>query len=296
MPEVSGSGVCDLEGESRICPSFFLLIIPLTVDSRSYLNQWTQPDPVIPQPDNPQSLNRYMYVLGNPIRYNDPSGHNYCDLLNNNNLEDCTSGEQRTNSIRRSNIPSWDQSDIGHVRLRDISLAEGAYISFTNNPLKFAEYFVNPKNAPLEYDALEAFASYSTLHTTSDQLILSYIAAGYGVSAAERIQNARLNNLEAYLSNSGKLLTAGAAVSAMVIPLGLGSTGRTTPLTLDEQLAMEQVMSDPLSGATQLQVNMTDSRWPGSEGWEKWANNINGVEVHFVYNPLTGEFDDFKYK
>ena len=45
----------------------------------SYLNQWTQPDTVIPQPDNPQSLNRYMYVLGNPVRYNDPTGHRNCE-------------------------------------------------------------------------------------------------------------------------------------------------------------------------------------------------------------------------
>jgi len=30
---------------------------------------------VIPDPANPQSLNRYSYTLGNPLRYTDPSGH-----------------------------------------------------------------------------------------------------------------------------------------------------------------------------------------------------------------------------
>lgn len=34
-----------------------------------------QPDTIIPQPFNPQSLNRYTYVLNNPLRYTDPSGH-----------------------------------------------------------------------------------------------------------------------------------------------------------------------------------------------------------------------------
>jgi len=30
---------------------------------------------MIPNPANPQSLNRYSYCLNNPLRYNDPSGH-----------------------------------------------------------------------------------------------------------------------------------------------------------------------------------------------------------------------------
>ena len=42
----------------------------------SYITQaFIQPDDIIPDYKNPQSLNRYAYALGNPIRYNDPSGH-----------------------------------------------------------------------------------------------------------------------------------------------------------------------------------------------------------------------------
>jgi RHS repeat-associated protein len=40
-----------------------------------YLNRFTQPDTIVPEPGNPQSLNRYAYVLNNPLRYVDPSGH-----------------------------------------------------------------------------------------------------------------------------------------------------------------------------------------------------------------------------
>jgi RHS repeat-associated protein len=40
-----------------------------------YLNQFTQPDTIVSNPNNPQTWNRYAYVLNNPIRYNDPTGH-----------------------------------------------------------------------------------------------------------------------------------------------------------------------------------------------------------------------------
>jgi len=39
------------------------------------LGRFIQPDIVIPNPANPQSLNHYAYVRNNPINYVDPSGH-----------------------------------------------------------------------------------------------------------------------------------------------------------------------------------------------------------------------------
>lgn len=33
------------------------------------------PDTIVPNPANPQSLNRYSYCLNNPLKYIDPSGH-----------------------------------------------------------------------------------------------------------------------------------------------------------------------------------------------------------------------------
>ncbi len=41
------------------------------------LGRFTQPDTIVPEPGNPQALNRYSYVLNNPLRYTDPTG-NYC--------------------------------------------------------------------------------------------------------------------------------------------------------------------------------------------------------------------------
>jgi RHS repeat-associated protein len=33
------------------------------------------PDTIVPDPSNPQSLNRYSYALNNPVKYTDPTGH-----------------------------------------------------------------------------------------------------------------------------------------------------------------------------------------------------------------------------
>ena len=32
-----------------------------------------------------------------------------------------------------------------------------------------------------------------------------------------------------------------------------------------------------------------------TDGWIKMGYNVNGVETHFVYNPTTQAFDDFKF-
>ncbi len=39
------------------------------------IGRFISPDPIIPEPTNPQSFNRYSYVYNNPIKYTDPSGH-----------------------------------------------------------------------------------------------------------------------------------------------------------------------------------------------------------------------------
>ena len=38
------------------------------------LGRFVQADTIVPEPGNPQALNRYSYVLNNPLRYTDPTG------------------------------------------------------------------------------------------------------------------------------------------------------------------------------------------------------------------------------
>ena len=78
--------------------------------------------------------------------------------------------------------------------------------------------------------------------------------------------------------------------------IGRSNMATTEPRNLKKKLAMESVLKDPLSGAKQLRIPMTDKRWPGELGWVKMAKNVNGVEIHYVYNKNTQQFDDFKFK
>ena len=43
------------------------------------LGRFVQPDTIVPEPGNPQGLNRYSYVLNNPLRFIDPSGYDPLD-------------------------------------------------------------------------------------------------------------------------------------------------------------------------------------------------------------------------
>ncbi len=66
------------------------------------IGRFIQPDTIIPSPANPQSWNRYSYVLNNPVRYSDPSGHRMIDDECGMNGEDC--GERVPASI-------WNQPE-----------------------------------------------------------------------------------------------------------------------------------------------------------------------------------------
>ncbi|MEV7239402.1 Hint domain-containing protein, partial [Streptomyces sp. NPDC051020] len=97
--------------------------------------------------------------------------------------------------------------------------------------------------------------------------------------------------------NSNNTCPAGVGNPDAPEPLGRGSTGDVTPRSLKEQIAMKQAASDPASGfVVPLKKGMTDPRWDGSDGWQKMSRNIDGIEIHYVYNPRTGQVDDYKFK
>ena len=76
------------------------------------IGRFIQPDTMVPEPGNPQSLNRYSYVNNNPVRYTDPSGHAICAS------DDCSVvfGPRQRNLIRRGAAAYyWDQDGLEMV-------------------------------------------------------------------------------------------------------------------------------------------------------------------------------------
>jgi len=59
---------------------------------------------------------------------------------------------------------------------------------------------------------------------------------------------------------------------------------------------MEEAVSRP--GGKQLPIKMNDTKnnLLAKDGWVKMAQNIGGVEVHYVRNTKTGQALDFKFK
>ena len=104
--------------------------------------------------------------------------------------------------------------------------------------------------------------------------------------------------------------------SALVKPAGKGSSAngigtRVIPETIEEQVAMKQVMSNPYpleeGGAGEILdgITMNDKRWSWQEGWVKMEQKIAAfnkegkkitIVIHYVYNKLLNQFDDFKFK
>jgi RHS repeat-associated protein len=68
---------------------------------------FVQPDTLLPDPYNPQVLNRYSYALNNPVKYTDPSGHYVESAI------DLAFLAMDINDIRTGNADKWTYTGLG---------------------------------------------------------------------------------------------------------------------------------------------------------------------------------------
>lgn len=59
---------------------------------------------------------------------------------------------------------------------------------------------------------------------------------------------------------------------------------------------MTQARANPEAGEPLKLKGDMKPPWPEDEGWQKWSQNINHVEIRYNRNIKTGEVDDFKFK
>jgi len=79
----------------------------------SQLGRWIQPDTIVPNPGDPQALNRYSYCLNNPLKYTDPDGHIPVSLI--------TGG---VGALIAGGVDLGKQLIVDHKNIRDVNWAE----------------------------------------------------------------------------------------------------------------------------------------------------------------------------
>ena len=120
------------------------------------LGRFLQADTIIPDPANPQSLNRYSYTLGNPLRYTDPSGH-YTDDEIQKYLQDTYGSDWQSYWDAWQADPYWmwilEQAQDNYV----LEIAAGKTIQFRGK----AGSFVLSEGKLHEYQGQGAYALYN---------------------------------------------------------------------------------------------------------------------------------------
>ena len=222
-----------------------------------YLNQWIQPDSIVPDFSNPQSLNRYSYVLNNPLQYTDPTGHmecgEYCGGDGDGDSGDPSLGDGGSGDPSPAYVPAWDPQYSGDVAPQSQYEAVQAYAQLVSDPTYVAEQYATDSVSQADWFSLQTFAEYSELHTTADQLIIGAWVSRYGVEAGESLQRA---NMWAWIARAAgspyrtgdvSISAAGVVALAGLGPSPNGMNGNPDhQATVDrlEQMAQEEFPDD----------------------------------------------------
>jgi RHS repeat-associated protein len=197
-------------------------------DYRQYSNaqgRWLSPDPYDGSYNgsNPQSMNRYVYAMNNPLSYVDPSGLNVCVP----DTDDGAQGYETNGTSCRAGyhlivvqVTVSVNSDTGQVNWYDASLNWGA-------PLKqFRPSCGNGINcAPSNYPG----SSYTSLFCVGDALKANGLSIGFDIVGAIP----GLGNLVSGTATVARVVDAVASYGGSAYGLYAGATDKTPgPSTL----------------------------------------------------------------
>ncbi len=136
------------------------------MNARYYLpevGRFISPDSIVPDPQNPQSFNRYSYGYNNPVKYTDPSGH--CagspDGIGNSQDENlCWAGVATIQNL-------WNHTDYWQQRW-------GSYDDFFANvgshPLLGRDFFVDELMRYVQSDQYKAWSATLPVSSTKPPL------------------------------------------------------------------------------------------------------------------------------
>jgi RHS repeat-associated protein len=257
------------------------------------------------QLENPQTLNLYSYVENNPTTGTDPDGHatgqtsNGCSISCDDAMADRRDAEMRADSAKAMLDRAWNAGMQAFDFAQGFGKGVGASLSWGSVDAW------NPKPTDSVADRAGQISGTAVVGGLGTSGVKGGTATAIG-ACATGVGCPTVGLGGAAVATGGAVMAAGAARNSVALMMttpvqgGTGgtnaSTGRTAPKNLKEKLAMEQAKSNPKAGmAVPLKKGMTDPRWPGSQGWVKMSQNVNGVEVHYVRNTKTGAVADFKF-
>ena len=218
-------------------------------------------------------LNLYAYCGNNPVNRIDPLGDDWCHwVIAGAIVVGCAAATVFTCGGFAAAATAVGMVACGGAAFTTASTVAATAFIASSTVLGAAAL-----NAAFSSDSLQDFADQGSWETV--------VATGGA---------ALLGGGNAYFSSKGVFSTNSNQ------PISRGSSGRTEPNNLTEKLAMEQVRSNPSAGVQLTKITLNDPRWPSSEGWVKMQQIVptskGDVNIHYVYNPILGIFDDFKFK
>jgi hypothetical protein len=74
------------------------------------LGRFISADTIVPDPSNPQRLNRFSYTRNNPLKYIDPSGHVDCDKSQHGNDCQSSSAHEKEQADAYNNLCAYDRT------------------------------------------------------------------------------------------------------------------------------------------------------------------------------------------
>ena len=92
------------------------------------LGQFVSPDTLVPDESRVRDWNRYAYARGNPLKYNDPSGHEVCQGTGG----DCTQGDS-SYSVEQLK-EEWRNGLGGYFAFAEYLNFRAQYLSYQSNP------------------------------------------------------------------------------------------------------------------------------------------------------------------
>jgi hypothetical protein len=142
-------------------------------------------------------------------------------------------------------------------------------------------------------------------NTFSDEAGNETVSYDYQVTNTRATWTSSASNFGVYKFGLGslaatKVLQVAFGGGSKLVPLGLGSTGRTTANSILEQMTMRHIMANPHLGKVVME-GMKDSRWLG---WSKMQFSVTSelgkkAVIHYVAkieNGIIKAVDDFKFK